>query len=249
MTTVAPVDVRPLVPALASLLIAVAAGACGGSDERVVVFAASSLADVLEEVEPAFEAAHPGVDVVVSVAGSSSLVAQLDDGAPADVLITADLATMDRARRTDAGVGEPSVVARNELVIAVERGNPLGVRALGDLARDDLVLVLAAPEVPAGAYAEQALACAGVRVDPSSLEQSVRAAAAKVSLGEADAALVYRTDIGDGLEWIELDAGCRVRAEYAIAAVGDGAVGRDVVAAMLGPIGRRALETQGFELP
>lgn len=223
------------------------ATACGGGGERVVVFAASSLTDVFGHLEAEFEATHPDVDVVVNAAGSASLVAQLADGAPVDVLATADPVTMARAIASMPMAGDPVVLARNELVIAVESGNPLGIDTLGDLV--GTVVVLAAADVPAGAYSTAVLACAGVDLEPASLEQSVRSVAAKVALGEADAGLVYRTDISNGLEAVELPAACRVNAEYPIVLVADSSAARRFVEFATGPDGARALSDAGFELP
>ena len=220
---------------------------CGGNDDRVVVFAASSLTDVFERLEVEFEEANPDVDVVVSAGGSSSLVAQLADGAPVDVLVTADLNTMARALASVSMAGGPVVLAHNELVIAVERGNPLGIRSLDDLA--DVVVVLAAPDVPAGAYSRSVLACAGVDLEPASLEQSVRSVASKVALGEADAGLVYRTDVSDDLEAVEVLDVCQVRAEYLIVLVADSPDARRFLEFATGRDGNVALTDAGFELP
>lgn len=233
---------------VAGTLGAVAVG-CAGSDDRLVVFAASSLTDVVDELVVEFEDANPGTDVVVNTGGSSSLVAQLIDGADVDVLLTADTATMERAVAADVVVGDPVVIARNELVIAVEAGNPAGIEGLADLARDDLVVVLAAPDVPAGAYAAAVLGCAAVDVEPASLEQNVRSAAAKVELGEADAAVVYRTDIGVDLDAVEIDPSCQVDARYPAAVTSDDARAADFVDLLTGPAGRSALSDAGFLLP
>lgn len=224
-----------------------AASACAGDDGRVVVFAASSLTDVFERLETEFEAANPDIDVVVNFAGSSTLVAQLAEGAPVDVLATADTDTMSRAVSTTPTVGEPVVIARNEIVIAVERGNPLGIDSLDDL--DDAVVVLAAPDVPAGTYARSVLDCAGVDVDPASLEQNVRSVAAKVALGEADAGLVYRTDVSDALAVVEVPAACQVSAAYPVVLVTDSDAARRFFEFAAGTPGADALSAAGFELP
>ena len=156
----------------------------------ITVFAAVSLTE-------AFSAAAekvPQVRPTYSFAGSQQLVTQLTQGAPADVVATADEATMQRA--ADAGlVDTPATFARTTLVIAVRPGNPSKVVGLADLARPDLTVVLADPSVPAGRYARQALDVTGVKVNPRSLELDVRAALAKVTAGEADAAIVYTTDV------------------------------------------------------
>jgi molybdate transport system substrate-binding protein len=233
--------------AFVAIVLALAGSGCGGDDTRIVVFAASSLTDVFERLEMEFEAAHPDVDLVVNFAGSSTLVAQLGEGAPVDILATADLETMSRAVTSTPTVGEPIVLARNEIVIAVERGNPLGIESLDDLG--DTVVVLAAPDVPAGAYARSVLECAGVDVDPASLEQNVRSVAAKVALGEADAGLVYRTDVSDDLDAVEVPAACQISAEYPIVLVADSEEARRFVEFATGPAGATALSDEGFVLP
>jgi molybdate transport system substrate-binding protein len=182
---------------LAAVLLAVA-GACGGgetSTTSLTVLAASSLSEALDSIVPAFEATHGDVEVRTSVAGSSALAAQVEAGAPGDVFVSADERTM--AALEERGLVEPSaVVARNRLTIVVENGNPAAIEGLADLARDDLLVVLCAPEVPCGRYATRALAAAGVDgVDPRSLEENVKAVVSKVALGEADAGIVYATDV------------------------------------------------------
>ena len=240
---------RGSVVARIALLVGVvpAVVSCGGGDERVVVFAASSLTDVFERLEAEFESTNPDVDIVVNAAGSSSLVAQLIDGAPADILVTADVDTMERAVASTSMAGDPVVLARNGLVIAVERGNPLAIDSLDDLSH--VVVVLAAPEVPAGAYARTVLECAGVDIEPASLEQSVRSVAAKVALGEADAGLVYRTDISDTLEAVDVPVECQIRADYPIVGVTDAPTARRFLEFVTGPAGAGALTDAGFELP
>lgn len=223
-------------------------GCSSSQDDQTVVFAASSLADVFDRIESEFEAGHPGVDIVVSVGGSSTLVAQVADGAPADVLATADPATMADAEAAVTMAGRSRVFAENSLVIAVEPGNPLEVAGLADL-EDVPIVVLAAAEVPAGAYARDVLACEGVHLDVASYEQSVRAAATKVALGEADAAIVYRTDIGEGLDAVEIDPSCNVTAQYPIVAVTDEEMTAEFVAFVLGDEGAAALRDAGFVVP
>ena len=179
---------------LAAAVLAVAlilATSCGRADDdggEVVVMAASSLTDVVEAVA----AHHP--DVVAVLSGSSTLVAQLGSGAAADVLITADAANMDRAIAAGSVQGTPVVIATNALVLATAPGNPGRVSGLDDLARRDLLVGLCAAEVPCGALARQALDEAGVVPSVDTLELNVRALVAKLSLGELDAGLVYRTD-------------------------------------------------------
>lgn len=165
---------------------------CGDSP-ALTVFAASSLSDAFPAVAREFEHLHPGVRVRLSFAGSSTLAAQIREGAPADVFAAADQETME----TVAGLidGEPSVFARTQLAIAVRPGNPRRIAALGDLARDGLVVVVCAEQVPCGRRTAEALSKARVRVAPASEEPTVRFALSKVVLGEADAAIVYATDV------------------------------------------------------
>ena len=178
--------------ALAAVLML--ASGCGGTadgtapERDVVVMAASSLTDVIEIV---FE----GRDSVTPVlAGSSTLVAQLAAGAEADVLITANATTMERAVSEGSVRGEPILIATNILVLATPVGNPGGVTGLADLASGDLLIGLCAVEVPCGALAVRALGDAQITPSADTLEPNVRALAAKISLGELDAGLVYATD-------------------------------------------------------
>lgn len=235
-------------PAFVVLLAAaVGAAACGGDDRALTVFAASSLTEVFGVIEAEFEAANPGVDVVISYAGSATLAAQIVEGAPADVFASADGANMDRVVDGGFASAAPTAFATNMLTIAVEPGNPTGVRTLADLADSDLVVVMAAPEVPAGAYAEAVLADAGVAVDVASYEQSVRSVVSKVALGEADAGLVYRTDVVAAEGRIgEVPIETDVVARYWIAPIGDSADAMAFVDAVTGSAGQAALRDAGF---
>jgi molybdate transport system substrate-binding protein len=205
---------RRLVPAVA--LLALVPGACGGDDaptaagddasttavaERELtgtlrVFAASSLTEAFTELGQAFEADHPGVQVTFNFAASSALAQQLNEGGSADVFVSADEANLRKV--TDAGSADAAstqVIARNRLSILVEPGNPKAIKGLSDLAKADVVTVLCAPEVPCGKYAAAALTKAGVTVKPASLEENVKGVVSKVTLGEADAGIVYVTDV------------------------------------------------------
>jgi molybdate transport system substrate-binding protein len=192
-----------LVVAALLAVLAPAAGGCGSASEaapdsaageprELNVFAAASLTEVFTHIGDDFTAAHPDVKVTFNFAGSNDLVTQVQQGAPADVLATADTTTMDKAGDL---VGDPQPFAANKLVIAVAPGNPKGITALADLSREDLKVVLAAPEVPAGKYAAEVFSRAGVTVKPVSLEVTVKGVVTKVALGEADAGIVYVTDV------------------------------------------------------
>jgi molybdate transport system substrate-binding protein len=194
---------------VATALLAVGCGddAKTTSKRTLHVFAAASLTEAFTALGTTFEAEHPDVKVAFSFAASSALAQQIDDGADADVLATADQATM--AEVVDHGrAADPVIVARNRLAIIVEKGNPKGITGLADLARAGTVLVLCAPEVPCGRFAAAALTKAGVSVTPASLEENVKAVVAKVTLGEADAGIVYATDVrasGDRTTGVAID--------------------------------------------
>ena len=210
-----------------------------------MLFAASSLTDALDELERRYERDEPGVDMVVNLGGSSTLAAQIEQGAPADVFASADIANADRV----ADGHSVTVFARNELVIAVEPGNPQKVRGLADLTRDELVVVLASPEVPVGAYGEIVLEGAGVTAAVDSFEQNVRSVASKIALGEADVGLVYRTDVvaaGGDLDAIEIPADRNVIADYAVVAVTGTERADGLVAFLLSDEAQAVLIEQGF---
>jgi molybdate transport system substrate-binding protein len=178
--------------------------ACGtGSQEDpgatgdVTVFAAASLTKAFGQLAERFEAEHEGAHVRLSFAGSQSLVAQLQQGAPADVLATADEATM--ARVVSPTSDSWHVFAHNQLAVVTAAGNPQRITSLADLSRPGLKVVLAAPSVPVGRAAAGALAAAGVTVRPVSLEDAVTGVLGKVRLGEADAGIAYATDLGSGV--------------------------------------------------
>lgn len=231
-----------------------AAGRTGELSGRLVVLAAASLTEPFEELGRAYEALHPGVTMTFSFAGSSDLARQINDGAPADVFASADRETM--ASVVDAGnAAQPVVAARNRLAILVERGNPLQVRTLADVAVPGVVLVLCAPEVPCGRLAAAAFRSAGVTPGPASFEEDVKAVVSKVTLGEADAGIVYRSDVdaaGDRADGIEIEADDDLTAVYPVA-VTTAAANRPAalswVAFVLSDQGRRVLAAAGFLAP
>ena len=163
-----------------------------GQAAPLTVFAAASLKEVLTDLGRTYERRHPGARVTFSFAGSQTLVAQIQQGAPADVLATADATSA--ASVAPELTGTPEILARNQLSILVAPGNPLHLTTLADLARPAVKVVLAGPTVPAGKAARKALAAAGVSVKQVSDEPDVKAVLAKVRLGEADAGIAYVTD-------------------------------------------------------
>lgn len=161
----------------------------------VTVFAAASLTASFTDIAAAFERAHPQARVTLAFGGSSTLVTQIRNGAPADVFASADVANMDRLAADGRVAGPATVFTRNRLMIVVPRGNPLRVQGLADLARPEVFVALGAPGVPAGDYAREILARAGVEVRPRSLEPNVSAIVNKAALKEIDAGIVYVTDV------------------------------------------------------
>jgi len=160
----------------------------------VTVFAAASLQPAFDKIG-AKVLRTQNIATTFSYAGTQTLTIQLTQGAPADVFASADVAHMTTIQSAGLLQSQPVLFAHNRLEIAVAKGNPRGVHSLADLARSGLVVVLADPSVPAGKYAAQALAKAGVTVHPASLEQQVTGVLSKVALGEADAGIVYVSDI------------------------------------------------------
>ncbi|HEY0000758.1 MAG TPA: molybdate ABC transporter substrate-binding protein [Actinoplanes sp.] len=186
------------------------AGSVGtGAVGPLTVLAAASLTEAFDKIGTDFEARNPQIEVTFSYGGSSGLAQQITSGAPADVFAAASPATMDTVVNAGDAAGAPVVFVRNQLVIAVGKGNPKGIRTLADLTRPALKVAVCAEQVPCGAAATKAAAAAGVKLTPVTQEQDVKSALAKVKLGEVDAALVYRTDAKaaaaevDGIEFPE----------------------------------------------
>jgi molybdate transport system substrate-binding protein len=253
---------RLLIAALGVLgLVAVS---CGDDDDvassasvrgSITVFAAASLTDAFEEIGTAFTAANPDADVTFSFAGSSDLVAQINEGAPADVFAAADQANMEGLTEAAGHAGEPEVFATNRLAIITGPGNPHGITGVDDLADPDLIVVTCATEVPCGRYAQEVFDAAGATVTPKSFEESVRGVANKVTLGEADAGIVYATDVlaaGDEAAGVEIPDDINVVARYPIVTTADAAnpaTAQAFVAFVLGPAGRQILAGHCFTGP
>lgn len=223
-----------------------------GVEGDLVVFAAASLTDAFTAIGEAFESEHPDVDITFNFAASSDLVTQIDEGAPADVFASADQRNMDKLVEADRVAADPETFATNSLAIIVEAGNPEDIESVDDLADPDLIVVTCDPEVPIGRYSQEVFDAAGVEVTPDSLEENVRGIVTKVVEGEADAGLVYVTDViaaGDDAEGIEIPTDINVVAAYPIAPVAD-APNPDAAAAftefVLGDEGQATLGEFGF---
>lgn len=242
---------RPcLAGAAAGVVLTLAActgGAEDGAEEELTILAASSLTEVFTELAAEFEADHPGVEVTIALGSSTDLAEQAADGAPGDVLATADPRAMTIA--TDAGVAaDPRPFAANTMVLVVPPGNPAQVESVDDLA--GTAWVRCADQVPCGRLAVQVLRDAGVVADPVSLEEDVKTALEKVTAGEADAALVYATDAvaaGDAVRAVEVDSDASTT--YLIASLEQAAspaLARDWVELLGSERGRTAFSDAGF---
>lgn len=229
-----------------------AAGSGAKPEGTITVFAAASLKGTFTELARTFEAENPGTTVALSFAGSSDLASQISQGAPADVFAPADLANMKKVQ--DAGLvdGAARNFATNTLAIAVAPGNPAGITALKDLARPGLKLVTCARQVPCGTAAATATEAAGVALNPVSEENAVTDVLGKVASGEADAGLVYGTDIkaaGSKVAGIQFPESGSAVNTYPIAGVAGGrnkAAARAFLDLVTGPEGRRVLAAAGF---
>ncbi|MBT1674791.1 molybdate ABC transporter substrate-binding protein [Curtobacterium aurantiacum] len=166
-----------------------------GPTGSITVFAAASLQQTFTTLGKQYETAHPGASIRFSFAGSSDLVTQIQNGAPADVFAAADQANMAKLTSDDLVSGSPRAFATNTLEIAVAPGNPEGISGLDDLTAPGVQLVTCAAPVPCGAAAATVERAAGIDLRPVSEEQSVTDVLGKVQSGQADAGLVYVTDV------------------------------------------------------
>lgn len=242
---------------------AVLVAACGSSPSTaspsptplsgsIAVFAAASLTASFNALGTSFQTANPGVTVKFNYAGSPTLVTQIEQGAPADVFASADTTNMDKLTADGFTSGSSQVFAHNQLEIVVAPGNPKGITGLADLAKPGLIYITEAPTVPAGKYSLQALASAGVKVTPKSLETSVTAVLTKIETGDADAGIVYTTDVsaaGKKVSGVEIPAANNVIATYPLVAVKGTAnlvVANAFMAYVLSATGQSTLKTFGF---
>ncbi len=237
------------------------------AQQTLTVFAAASLTEAFTDLGNAFERDHPGVTVRLNFAGSQALATQLEQGARADVLATADQRWMSYAKEHRLLSTEPATFARNRLVVVLPRSNPGCVDKLQDLTRPGLKLVLAGAQVPVGAYSREALRrLNGAPGFPAgydrlvlgnlvSEEENVRAVVAKVQLGEADAGIAYVTDVTarsrEALTLLQIPDPYNPIAEYPVAAVagGQAALAESFIALVLSAEGRRLLAARGFLPP
>jgi molybdate transport system substrate-binding protein len=252
-----------------ALLCGLLVSACAAppQPQTLTVFAASSLTDAFKELGAQFEVQHPGTQVIFNFAGSQQLRQQLEQGAQADVFASANAKEMDVAIQSGLVVaGAPQVFVKNHLTVIVPKDNRAGVTTLSDLAKPGLKIVLAAPGVPVGGYALNALDkmnlafgeafSSTVLSNVVSYEDNVKQVVAKVQLGEADAGIVYTSDVTpaavDQLRTIDIPDEFNVVATYPIAplnAASQSALGRDFVQGALSASGQSILKKWGFSTP
>ena len=227
-------------------------GALTGS---ITVFAAASLRGTFTELAKKFEATHPGVTVTTSFAGSSDLVTQITAGAPADVFASAD--TKNMAKLTTASLidGSPADFATNVLEIAVPPSNPAAIRTFADLARAGVRTVICAPQVPCGSATVAVERATGVMLTPVSEESSVTDVLGKVSSGEADAGLVYQTDVRaagssvTGITFAESGTAVNTLTVAALRTNTNARLASAFIGYVTGPVGRSVLRSAGFGTP
>ncbi|GAA3342834.1 molybdate ABC transporter substrate-binding protein [Curtobacterium pusillum] len=229
--------------------------ATDGPTGKITVFAAASLQQTFTTLGDQYEAAHPGTTITFSFAGSSDLVTQIRNGAPADVFASADEANMDKIVKTDVAAGSPKDFATNVLEIAVAPGNPKKITDLDDLTSSDVQLVTCAAPVPCGAATAKVEQATGINLSPVSEEQSVTDVLGKVESGQADAGLVYVTDVqgADGkVDGVPFDASSKAVNTYPIGVL-KGASNPDLAKAFTAYVrsdaGRKVLAAAGFGAP
>ncbi|MFJ8106531.1 molybdate ABC transporter substrate-binding protein [Streptomyces sp. NPDC096132] len=221
----------------------------------VTVFAAASLKESFTTLGAAFEKAHPGTKVTFSFGGSDSLAASITGGAPADVFASASPKTMKIVTDAKDNATEPVTFVRNQLEIATLPGNPDKISSLKDLTKSGLKVVLCDKEVPCGAAAQKALEAGSLKLTPVSYEQDVKAALTKVELKEADAAVVYKTDVhaaGDKVEGVEFPESADAVNEYPIALLKDAQnaeAAKAFIALVRSADGQKVLTEAGFLQP
>ncbi len=232
-----------------------AASAGADLSGTLTVFAAASLKATFTALANEFEADHPSSKIRLSFAGSSDLVTQISQGAPADVFASADNANMTKLKTASLLASGPTNFASNVLTIAVPAGNPAAIGSFKDLGRSGVKVVVCAPQVPCGAAAARVEQATGTTVKPVSEESSVTDVLGKVSSGEADAGLVYVTDAksaGNKVTAIDFPEAANAVNTYPIATLA-GSPHKELAAAFIalvtGPVGQKVLLAAGFGKP
>ncbi|MFM8858359.1 MAG: molybdate ABC transporter substrate-binding protein [Actinomycetota bacterium] len=214
---------RSVLSGLAVLCITSCSPANSGA-ETTTVFAAASLVDAFTELGEAFESAHPDSDIEFNFASSSDLATQIIEGAQADIFASADTKNVDKVRESPVPIRDVRTFATNSLEILVEAGNPMNIDELSDLSKPNLIFITCDESVPIGRYSADILSRAHVTVIPKSYEESVKGIVNKIVLGEADAGIVYRTDViasGTAAQGVTIPSEFNVVAEYPITLIGN----------------------------
>ena len=254
---------------LLSLVAALALAGCGGSDASsggsggssdketgtLNVLAAASLTETFTSLAKDFEADHPGVTVKLAFDSSATLAEQVTQGAPADVLATADEATMQTVVDAGGTEGDPQLFATNHLQMVVPKDNPANIQQFSDLEKPGVKYVVCVDTAPCGKLAVKVLTATGIKAKPASEEVDVKAVLSKVELGEADAGLVYATDAvagGDKVKPIDIPTSNENLNSYPIAALADAkkpGLAKEWVDLVTGAKGQQALADAGFGKP
>jgi molybdate transport system substrate-binding protein len=225
------------------------------SGQTLTVSAAASLTEVFNGLKTTFEQQNPGSTVRLNYGGSSDLAQQIVNGAPADVFAAANTSTMDTVTKAGLVAGAPKVFVTNTLRIATAPGDPKGIKTLADLAKPDLKVVLCAPQVPCGSAATAVEKATGVTIKPVSEEADVKSALSKVSSGDADAALVYVTDVKSAkgsVQGVDFPEATKAVNKYPIAVLKNApapGLAAKWVALVEGADGKKALADAGFGTP
>ena len=251
--------------AAAALLLTGCGGGSSGSSatptsaapapKTLTVLAAASLTETFTALGKQFETDNPGVTVKFNFAGSSDLAQQIVNGAPADVFAAASDATMKTVTDANLTAAKPAVFATNVLEIATPPGNPKAIATFADLAKPGLKVVVCAPQVPCGAAAQKIEQSTGVKLTPVSEEADVKSVLAKVESGDADAGLVYLTDVksaGDKVTGVPFPEASTAPTNYPIAALKNAPqleLANQFVALVTGEQGQKVMEQAGFATP
>ncbi|QFG69454.1 molybdate ABC transporter substrate-binding protein [Ornithinimicrobium pratense] len=223
----------------------------GTVEQTLTVLAAASLTEVFGLMAEDFEADHPGVSVEQSFAASSTIVQQVNEGAPADVIALAGMSSLEPLAE-EHRVGEVHEFTTNSLQLAVPPDNPAGITGVEDLTQDGIRLVVCAEQVPCGTASASLFQAQGISPAIASLEYDVRATLTKVELGEADVGIVYRSDVteaGDRVRGVEIPDDVNVVNSYPILAVSDSPLAQAFVEEVLSERGQQHLTDAGFVAP
>ena len=220
--------------------------------QTLTVLAAASLTETFNALGKQFETDHPGVSVKFNYAGSSDLAQQIVNGAPADVFASASDATMKTVTDAKLTAAKPVTFAKNVLQIATPPGNPRKIATFADLAKPDVKVVVCAPQVPCGAAAQKIEKATGVTLKPVSEEADVKSTLGKVTSGDADAGLVYVTDVsaaGAQVQGVSFPEAGQATTNYPIAVLKDAPqaeLAQQFVDVVTGADGQQALKAAGF---